>query len=165
MLDLSFLLFFPILVTVAGVSDLLTMKIPNWISILLAIGFAVFALIIGLPIEQWGWHLAGGGVVFVACLVMFALGWMGGGDAKLASAIGLWFGFNENLLSFLLMTTIFGMVLTLGLLAFRWWPVLPNVLANQEWIARLHDRKTGIPYGIAIAAAALLVYPATIWFS
>jgi len=27
------------------------------------------------------------------------------------------------------------------------------------WIERLHDRKTGVPYGIALAAAALLVYP------
>ena len=42
--------------------------------------------------------------------------------------------------------------------------VLPNALSRQEWIVRLHDRKSGIPYGITIAIAGLQVYPATAWF-
>jgi hypothetical protein len=28
-----------------------------------------------------------------------------------------------------------------------------------EWLSRLHHPKTGVPYGIALAAAALAVYP------
>ncbi|MBD1544757.1 A24 family peptidase [Roseibium aggregatum] len=158
------LIVFPILVAFAGASDLFTMKIPNRVSILLVAGFVILAIALGLSPEQWGWHLAGGGIVFVACFAMFFLGWMGGGDAKLASAIALWFGFNETLLVFLTMVAIYGMFLTVGLLAFRTLPVLPGPLFRQDWIARLHDRKTGIPYGIAIAAAGLQVYPSTFWF-
>lgn len=164
MLDLILTLYFPLLVVFAGASDLFTMKIPNWVSILLVLGFVVLGFVIGLSPAQWGIHAAGGAVVFVVCFGMFFMGWMGGGDAKLTSAIALWFGFSDSLLSFLLMMTIFGMVLTLGLLAFKALPVLPGPLGRQDWISRLHDRKTGIPYGIAIAAAGMQVYPSTIWF-
>jgi len=158
------LIVFPILVAFAGASDLFTMKIPNRVSILLVAGFVILAVAMSLSPQQWGWHLAGGGIVFAACFVMFSIGWMGGGDAKIASAIALWFGFNETLLMFLTLVAIYGMLLTLGLLAFRTLPVLPGPLFRQDWIARLHDRKTGIPYGIAIAAAGLQVYPSSVWF-
>jgi prepilin peptidase CpaA len=40
---------------------------------------------------------------------------------------------------------------------------LPPLLHRQAWAVRLHDKDSGIPYGIALAAAALTVYPDTIW--
>jgi len=52
--------------------------------------------------------------------------------------------------------------LTLLLIQFRKLP-LPGLLARQRWIMRLHDKAGGVPYGIALAAAALLVYPKTGW--
>jgi prepilin peptidase CpaA len=163
MLNLAVFFIFPALVVFAGASDLFTMTIPNRVSILLVAGFVVAGICMGLPLRDWGLHLVGGGTVFAACFAMFSLGWMGGGDAKVASAIALWFGFGENLLAFLLLTAVYGMILTIGLLLFRAWPVLPAALLRMEWLARLHDRKTGIPYGIAISAAALQVYPASFW--
>jgi Flp pilus assembly protein protease CpaA len=45
---------------------------------------------------------------------------------------------------------------------------LPGVLAlilAEAWAVRLHRRDAGIPYGIALAANALLVYPHTSWFA
>jgi prepilin peptidase CpaA len=53
--------------------------------------------------------------------------------------------------------------LTLLLLAVRRWP-LPLQLKQVLWIDRLHDSKTGVPYGIALAAAGLLVYPSSLIF-
>jgi prepilin peptidase CpaA len=41
---------------------------------------------------------------------------------------------------------------------------LPSVLWGEAWALRLHREDGGIPYGIALAAGALLVYPQTIWF-
>jgi prepilin peptidase CpaA len=38
---------------------------------------------------------------------------------------------------------------------------LPGFLLRQEWLLRLHDRGEGVPYGLALAAAALLVFPDT----
>ncbi|MBE0705507.1 MAG: peptidase, partial [Afipia sp.] len=40
---------------------------------------------------------------------------------------------------------------------------LPTWLLGQDWLVRLHGKDTGIPYGIALAAAALLIYPDTDW--
>jgi prepilin peptidase CpaA len=48
------------------------------------------------------------------------------------------------------------------LIQFRQLP-LPAALARQPWILRLHETGAGIPYGIALAAAALAVYPKTGW--
>ena len=50
--------------------------------------------------------------------------------------------------------------MTLVLLFMRSLP-LPATLYSQQWITRLHDSKEGVPYGIALAAAGLLVYPDT----
>ena len=73
----------------------------------------------------------------------------------------LWFGF-DHLLEYALYGSIFGGVLTLALLQFRAWP-LPQLLVGQAWAERLHEPKGGVPYGIALAAAAMVVYPSTAW--
>ena len=57
-----------------------------------------------------------------------------------------------------------GGALTLLLIQFRML-ALPQTLARQQWLARLHSKDSGVPYGIALAAAALLVYPDTAWMS
>lgn len=164
MIEAAILVIFPMLVAFGGASDLLTMTIQNRVSILLVAGFAVVALGTGLPLAGWGLHILGLLPVFLVCFGFFAAGWMGGGDVKFISAIALWIGFTPELLPFLLFVAIYGAVLTLGLLSLRQIAVVPNTLARQEWFLRLHDNKSGIPYGIAIAIAGLQVYPATEWF-
>jgi prepilin peptidase CpaA len=42
---------------------------------------------------------------------------------------------------------------------------LPQFLAGREWVDRLHRPDGGVPYGIALAAAALIVYPQTEWMT
>jgi prepilin peptidase CpaA len=106
-------------------------------------------------------HCAAGLVVLAAAFACFAFGWIGGGDAKVAAAAALWFGF-AHLVDYLLIASLFGGALTLFILVFRQWP-LPYALAGQHWLLRLHHRDTGIPYGIALAAGALVVYPDTVW--
>ncbi len=92
---------------------------------------------------------------------LFAFGWIGGGDAKLAAATALWLGF-DPLMNYLLYASLLGGALTLLILKFRTLPV-PAVLHNQDWVMRLHHSKEGVPYGIALAIGALTVYPDTIW--
>ena len=65
-------------------------------------------------------------------------------------------------MDYLLYASLFGGALTLLLLQFRQWP-LPYVLAGQAWLLRLHAKETGIPYGIALAIGALMIYPETEW--
>ncbi len=88
---------------------------------------------------------------------MFALRWIGGGDAKLAAAAALWLGFGM-LIEYFLIASVAGGALTLAILAMRKIP-LPAVTLGWEWLSRLHHPKAGVPYGIALAAAALMVYP------
>jgi len=161
LIDALKLLLFPALMAFAASSDLLTMTISNRLSIALAGGFAVLTIVSGMALPAIGWHLAAGALVLVVSFVLFAQGWIGGGDAKLAAATALWFGF-DHLLDYLLYASLFGGALTLLLLQFRHLR-LPAKLAQQEWIQRLHEPTTGVPYGIALAAAALVVYPQTGW--
>jgi len=62
----------------------------------------------------------------------------------------------------LVVASLYGGILTIAILRFRTMP-LPAALANQEWAQRLHRMDTGIPYGIALALAALMIYPDTPW--
>ena len=155
------LLLFPALMAFAASSDLLTMTISNRLSLALAGGFFVLTLVTGMSLEAVGMHLAAGALVLVVSFGFFSQGWVGGGDAKLAAATALWFGF-DYLLDYLLYAALFGGALTVVLILFRKLP-LPAVLARQAWILRLHDIGGGVPYGIALAAAALTIYPKTGW--
>ena len=65
-------------------------------------------------------------------------------------------------MAYLLDASIFGGILTLVMIRFRSMP-LPQALAGQDWAMRLHKLDGGVPYGIALAAAALLIYPETAW--
>lgn len=160
-LDLTRLLLFPALMAFAAASDLLTMTISNRVSLALAAGFVVTAVLSGMGLSDILLHLAAGGALLVVAFGCFACGWIGGGDAKVAAAAALWFGFG-HLLNYLLYASLFGGALTLLLLQFRQWP-LPYMLAGQPWLARLHAKETGIPYGIALAIGALMIYPETDW--
>jgi prepilin peptidase CpaA len=159
--DVIRLLLFPALMAFAASSDLLTMTISNRLSLALAAAFFLLTIVIGMSLAAIGMHLAAAALVLVFAFGFFTQGWIGGGDAKLAAAIVLWLGFG-HLLDFLLFAALFGGALTLLLIQFRRLP-LPGMLARQKWILRLHDKGGGVPYGIALAAAALLIYPKTGW--
>jgi prepilin peptidase CpaA len=157
------LLLFPALMAFAASSDLLTMTISNRLSLALAAGFILLAATTGMNWSDFGLHLGAAVLVLTIAFGCFSQGWIGGGDAKLAAATALWFGF-DYLLQYLLYASLFGGVLTLVLIQFRLLP-LPAVLSRHPWILRLHEKGAGVPYGIALAAAALAVYPQTGWLS
>jgi prepilin peptidase CpaA len=150
------LLLFPLLMAFAASSDLLTMRISNRVVLLLIAIFCAVAVGINMPIEEFGLHVACATIVLTVAFIFFALGWIGGGDAKLAAATTFWLGFGVTL-PYLLDASLIGGFMTLMILAARRWP-LPGFLSRVNWIDRLHDSKTGIPYGIALAVAGLLTY-------
>lgn len=158
------LLFFPALMVFAAFSDLFTMTISNRVSIALVLVFFCLAFALRVPLGDIGQHLLCGLAVLTLTFLFFSFHWIGGGDAKLASATALWLGF-DHLFDYSVDAALLGGALTLAILILRRWP-LPSALVTHAWIARLHDRDSGIPYGIALAAAGLLLYPETrIWLS
>ena len=160
-LDLARLLLFPALMAFAAASDLFTMTISNRVSLALVAGFLVLAPASGMGLHDVLAHIGAAAAILAAAFVCFAMGWVGGGDAKVAAGATLWFGFG-HLLDYLVYASLFGGALTLVLLRFRQWP-LPYSFAGQAWLLRLHAKETGIPYGIALAIGALMVYPETEW--
>jgi prepilin peptidase CpaA len=154
---------FPAMMAFAASSDLLTMTIANRVSLVLVGGFLILAMLCGLSGADIASHFGAAGAVLAVAFFCFAFGWIGGGDAKLAAATALWLGFG-HLFDYLVYASILGGALTLTIVQFRSLP-MPHVLAGREWAERLHRHGGGVPYGIALAAAALVVYPQTEWMT
>lgn len=147
----------------AGLMDLATMKIRNELVLFLLAIYAALAPLAGFGAVQIGWSAAVALAVLAGMFVFFGLGWIGGGDAKLIAVVVLWLG-AEQALPYVLYIAIFGGVLSLLLLKFRSLP-LPAFCTRIPWIVQLHSRESGVPYGIAIAAAALFIFPNTPWMT
>ncbi len=154
---------FPAMMAFAASSDLLTMTIANRVSLALVAGFVILAAMSGMSGADMATHAGAAGAVLVVAFICFARGWIGGGDAKLAAATALWLGFS-HLFDYLVYASLLGGALTLMIVQFRHMP-LPQLLAGRDWAERLHRQGGGVPYGIALAAAALLVYPQTEWMT
>jgi prepilin peptidase CpaA len=154
---------FPAMMAFAASSDLLTMTIANRVSLALVGGFVILAALSGMSGADMATHAGAAAAVLVVAFICFARGWIGGGDAKLAAATALWLGFS-HLFDYLVYASLLGGALTLLIVQFRHMP-LPQLLAGRDWAERLHRQGGGVPYGIALAAAALLVYPQTEWMT
>jgi prepilin peptidase CpaA len=149
----------PALVIVAGLTDLTSMKIPNWISAVLIVAFFPAAFIAGLPGQDILIHVGVGVAALFVGMAMFALRWIGGGDAKLLASVCLWMGLGGTA-PFLLYTAVVGGGFGLLLLLARSY-AQPYVRGAPGWVATLMEPKGDIPYGVAIAAGALLAFPAS----
>lgn len=157
------LLVFPLAMLVGGFMDLFTLTIPNRISLALIAGFIVAALITGMPLATFGSHVLTGLAVLALGIALFAGGYVGGGDAKLLAAAALWLG-HTQVMPYIVLVAVAGGLLAILILLYRQ-IILPPYLMQQEWAQRLHNKTSGIPYGVALAAAALWIYPKTGWFA
>ncbi len=142
--------------------DLLTFTIPDRLRAALALGYLVFAALLGVSAVDMLLNISCALVILIIAFVMFNLGWIGGGDAKLAAATAAWLGW-AAILDYGLAAALFGGILTLIILGARTAP-LPAIFGRIDWLARLHNANAGVPYGIALAAAGLMQYPnSSIW--
>lgn len=155
--DLLILTIFPGAMALAAATDLFTMTVPNRLALALPTFFFVLAPLVGLGWSDIGLHVALALAALAVTFGLFSFGWIGGGDAKLFAATCLWLG-PEAIFAYSLYAALLGGALTLLLIFWRGLP-LPLMLTSQGWLLRLHDSKQGVPYGIALAAAGLLVYP------
>ncbi|HXJ02959.1 MAG TPA: prepilin peptidase [Micropepsaceae bacterium] len=154
----------PALLMAAAFFDLTTYTIPNALPAGMFLLFVIFVLAMALAGHSLSWrelspHLLAGAIGLVAGMVMFALRWVGGGDAKLFAMACLWLGW-DAMFNYAVIVSILGGALTLGLLMLRQVP-LPKLLAEQPWLMRLADPQSGVPYGVALAIAALNILPNT----
>lgn len=158
-MNMIVLAIFPVMMAFCAAYDLLTMRIPNWLSAVLIVGFIVAAILAGFPLEMIGMHFVAFAIALAVCFLLFIPGWIGGGDAKFAASTVLWMGMGFAV-PYLLYAAIAGGIFTALILAFRKY-LNATQLPKWEWLQKLHDPKVGVPYGIALAIAALIVFPHT----
>jgi prepilin peptidase CpaA len=148
---------FALTMAYAGISDVSSYRIPNWISILIVAAFFPAAVGAGWDFAAMAIQFGAGVAVLIAGVALFALGIIGGGDAKLLAAGAVWAGWGE-LPAFLLLVALGGGVLGLALIAFRR-ARLPAAIEARAWARRLHEASSPAPYGVAIGMAALVLLP------
>jgi len=159
MIVAAILLVFPLCLVFAAISDLLTMTIPNRVSLILMISFAVLAPLSGMALPAIGMHALGAAIVFGICFALFALNVMGGGDAKLLSAAAIWFGYDPALLSFLVYVSFIGGLVTVAILLIR--SQADMILAIGLPIPNSLLLAKKIPYGVAIAIGGFVAFPSS----
>jgi prepilin peptidase CpaA len=148
---------FPVLMIAAALSDLTTMTIPNTISAVLIVAFFPAAFMVGLSPMAVLTSVGVGVAALALGAGMFALRWIGGGDAKIIAVAGLWLGLGA-MPTFLMWTATTGGIFGLTLIIARSWAE-PYAGAAPRWVGRLLTPKGDIPYGVAIAAGALAAFP------
>ena len=149
---------FAALVLTGAVRDLISYTIPNWISFAILGLFPIAALAADVSLPTAGLHAAIGVGVLVAAMAMFAFRWIGGGDAKLFAAAAFWMGW-PAVTDFMLWTALTGGVLAVVLMSMRRAPLRPLVLLGPPWLVKLSEPGGAAPYGVAIAAGALMALP------
>lgn len=154
------LLSFAGLLVWAAVSDVRTMTIPNRVSLaaiaiwpiwLLAVGAGGVAGGVGVLVA-----IAVAAAVLVLGFVLFAMNWVGGGDAKLAAAVALWAG-PSLIAEFLLVMALAGGAVALAIVGWRAINrkliAVPFAPTSSEAARATAD----LPYGVPIAAGGLWV--------
>ncbi len=160
MLVAAIFIVFPFCMAYAAISDMLSMTIANRVSLLLVATFLILAPLTGMTWNDYGWHLAAGVVVLSVTFTLFAIGGMGGGDAKLLAATALWMGFGQELMQYLVYSAALGGLLTMLILVYRRSP-LSVYTGHNIFLRNLADRDVGIPYGIALGLGGIATYPNT----
>ena len=157
MLEALIFVVFPFCMVFAAVSDLLSMTIANRVPLLLIATFLIVAPLTGMEWSEFAWHLAAFALVLSVTFGLFAIGGMGGGDAKLMAATALFMGFGFPLVQYLVVSTLIGGLLTVGLLLYR--NSALSVFTGGNVLTRnLADEHVGIPYAIALGSGGLITY-------
>lgn len=160
MLEALIFVVFPFCMVFAAVSDALSMTIANRVPLLLLGVFLVVAPLTGMAWADIGMHFAAGALLLCVTFALFAMGGMGGGDAKLIAATGVWMGFGIPLMAYLLSSAAIGGLLTVAILSYRA-SALSHVTSQRMFFRNLSKDAGGVPYGIALGIGGLVTFPSS----
>jgi prepilin peptidase CpaA len=128
----------------AALSDLRSFRIANVFPAILILLFVGTHSVSGFSGALWA-NLLHFLLALVVGMVLFSRGWVGGGDAKLYAAAALWFNW-EGAVALIFLTGVAGLLLALAFVGARMTGLRKNVSKEDQ----------RIPYGVAIAAGAIL---------
>jgi prepilin peptidase CpaA len=141
----------------AASSDVARLKIPNWLTGALALGFLP-ATFFATGAVDWLSHLAAGVAVFAGAALLFACRLLGGGDVKLLAAVALWCGLHL-VLPLLLLIALVGGVFALVVLALRQPLLQAAIVALLRRVPLFLHHRMPIPYGVPIAIGGIALAP------
>jgi len=151
--------FFSIPLLIAALNDATSMRIPNWISVVMIAGFFLLLPFTWQGPLDFAVHIGVAISFLFAGFALFSFGLLGGGDAKLMAATAIWFTW-PDVTPFILYTSLFGAALGLFLLLGR--KFLPVGLMTSQWMYTLFRDQKKMPYGLAIAAGGMFVIPGSV---
>jgi prepilin peptidase CpaA len=157
----------PALMIIAAFTDIMAYRIPNWLTVLIAVLFFPMAYLTHMPLVEFGSHVLAGGILFVVGYALFAFGVWGGGDSKLMAAAGFWFG-TSQVMEFLVLTSLAGLVLAAGIMCWSVFMVMwdfHDPVAGTVVDKEIRKLKPKLPYGFAFAVGAILAFPNTWWMN
>ncbi|HEY3916790.1 MAG TPA: prepilin peptidase [Stellaceae bacterium] len=150
----------------AGTSDFFHLRIPNWLTGAMALGFPAAVIAAhGIDLHTIDWraidwlsHIEAGAAVFVGAAILFACRVLGGGDVKLLAAMALWSGLHL-VLPLLFLVAIIGGLFALLVLGLRQPLVQASILGTLRRAPAFIYSRMPIPYGVPIAIAGVLMAP------
>jgi len=119
-------------------------RLPNVLVIATLVGGALTAMVEFGP-SALGSNALHCAVALAITVALYAIGWIGAGDAKFYAAVAAWFPISQAL-DMLLMISVLGLALVLV------WLVMPRVV-DKDRSAR--QRTAKFPLGVPIAVGAL----------
>jgi prepilin peptidase CpaA len=146
------LLIFIGLLVAAAIQDMLTLRISNLFPLALFLTFGLWVSLVGWP-DNWWENVIHFGLALGVGMILFAMRWVGGGDAKLYAACALWFDLQTGI-QLLFLVSMSGLLLLALMLATR-------KLRKDRATKISRDPATGkkpqmqMPYGVAIAVGTL----------
>lgn len=163
----------PIIVFSSAITDIYSYTIPNSFSVILIVGFYIFAL--ANPVFDWemiGYHTLTGLSVLLLTFILFACNALGGGDAKLLAASSLWLGYYDTLL-YLCFVAMCGGVFAIVLVIWRktkpfkiysLFTPLRSLYYGPADTTDIAKPQYAIPYAVAIATGFFMVLPESMIF-
>ncbi|MGA3002798.1 MAG: prepilin peptidase [Acetobacteraceae bacterium] len=140
---------------VATITDIVWLRIPNWIPACIALLFLVAAVAEPRSLAWWGSHLGAGGIVLLVGMGVFAWGKIGGGDVKLMTAVALWFGLSP-LPALLLAIGVVGGGVSIACVVLR--GVGSGAMLEYLGLRAVAlETGQGVPYAVAIAVGCWLM--------
>ena len=132
-----------LLLVSAGIEDARTREIANWKNGAIALLAVPFWIASGLALwPDIAIQLLIAAVVLAIFATAFHFRMMGGGDVKMIAALALWFPLGQLVTMLIVMSLAGGAITALMLI--------------EKWVRR-RTAQPEVPYGIAIAIAALLM--------
>lgn len=158
----AFLIALTGLLVVAAAGDIRSRRIPNKLVLGVCGLYGLFAVLVltgviagpGIPSVLGALKVAG--ITFLGTVALFAMGLLGGGDAKLIPAVALWMG-EPYIAPFLIIMTLVGGLLAGGMLIKSKLAALKQNVVNTDAGTNKIMVTDQVPYGVAIAAGGIFV--------